>query len=251
MPAGSHWTLRYEPTVDERIRVDAERLRADEFVRDVTVRGSRTSCTIEVQFADDREAPYDDRLRHEIEGYRVLPPTPPEPRALPRTREEILNEALSTPIGRRMVAQSWAQPLRRNIDYTSVARRTLLIPDFEPRDIAEVPPLSNSQFGDAVNAMMYANLQVPGSMLTGVPLEVFPEWLKLGVWIRHSKDTFAEVVKLENAGAAVGGAHVFFKLWRIKAPVQSLCLIDFRKNWVPCERPIEPLSRYKRILKGF
>lgn len=269
MPAGALWTLRYNSTVDGRIlaRSDAARLRADEFVQNVAITSTRDSCVVVIQFRDDQDGPYDHRLRREIESWIVEPEPTQETRIDPQTRDELISRAIGTPIQRRMVPQNW-NPIRRNIDYTAVARRTFLVEDI-PRIVSDPPyasaPLDQGNVGSAVSSpeslgeslqegiaitQLAAELGVP-SRNWGPPLMGIPPWLKLGVWVRYSKDTFAEVVKIESAGDAVGGAHVFFKLWRIKAPVQSLCLIDFQKNWVPCERPIEPLSRYKRILKGF
>jgi hypothetical protein len=244
MPAGAQWTLRYNPTGDGRIqaRVYAQRLRDDEFVQSVTTTETNTTCNIEVQFRDDRDAPHDDRLRREVEGYRVLPSVPLDP-TQSRTQYDLLRGIINAPI-RREFAQSFSEPIRRNIDYTAVARRTFLTPDFEPSDILE-NPLSNDQFVDAVDAMMYANLRVPENMLTGVPQEV-PAWLKVGIWVT-SKSKYAEVTNID--GSSVVGFRVSLKMWRVQES-RTILLSVLLSYWTKCDKPVDPPSRYERILRG-
>lgn len=134
MPAGALWTLKYNPTVDGRIlaRSDASRLRVDEFVQDVVVTITRDSCTIVVQFHDDRSGPYDAQLRREIETWVVNPEPTQEPSQetdIPlRTWVELIGRVIGIPIQRRVVPQD-SNPIRRNIDYTAVARRTFIVED--------------------------------------------------------------------------------------------------------------------------
>lgn len=260
MPAGALWTLRYNPTVDGRIlaRSDAARLRADEFVQNVAVTSTRDSCTVVIQFHDDRDGPNDPRIRGEIESW-LVPESPQEIGITARTRDELISLAIGTPIRQRAVPQ-YSNPIRRNRDYTAVARRTFLVDQLPDPDTLLVtdPPdrgMGGAEFGSDIHnsigemsRLIYQGLGVPSELL-GVPLEA-PTWLTVGAWVQHKQGDFAEVSKLEIAPPHII-TRVYLKLWRTQAPVQSLSLGDFLRNWVSCERPPEPTTRYERIRKSF
>jgi hypothetical protein len=96
MPAGAHWILRYDSTVDGRIqaRVDSDRLRQDEYVKSVRTLITLDSCTVDVQFDDDRGGPLDRRLFEEVASRQVIE-TPPEP---PRaTIGDLMTESIRSP----------------------------------------------------------------------------------------------------------------------------------------------------------
>jgi hypothetical protein len=157
MPAGAHWTLRYEPTINDRIqsRVDAERLRHDEFVLSVEVVRSeyREPIFLEVQFGEDRDGPYDPSITREIGDNRQVSPTaPPEPERPGRSLREIIEELVATPLGRIRIGRTMAAPIRSRLDYVSQARHTLLAPEIpnEPA-YSDVPrPLDQGRVGDAL-----------------------------------------------------------------------------------------------------
>ena len=261
MPAGALWTLRYNPNVDGRIlaRSDAVRLRADEFVQNVAITSTRNECLVAVQFRDDQDGPSDYRLRSEIESWLVLPEPPrEEPNAPLLSRDELISLAIGTPIQRRAVPQ-FSNPIRRNRDYTAVARRTFLVQDLPDSMSYAVlnPPydssvMSNDQVGDAVSnnlaemtRRVAQGLILPTDLVTGVPQEV-PGWLKAGVWVT-SKSEYAKVTKVEGTSGV--GVRVSLKLWRVQE-VRTFLLGVFLSFWTQCEKPADPPSRYERILRN-
>lgn len=257
MPVGALWTLRYNPTVDGRIlaRSDAERLRADEFVQNVAIDIARDSCTVVVQFRENQTGPFDDQLRREIEHWISQPPEPQETTDHPTLdRDELISRAIGTPIQRRELRSNWAQPLRRNIDYSSAARRTFLVEDLST---GVTDPLGQGNVGstsleESISQVLgLANALGISSKVRNPLADGVPPWLKIGVWVQHATMAIAEVVNIEPVGPTIEGTQIFFKLWRIKAPVQSLRLVDFLGSWVQCEKPVEPTTRYERICKSF
>ena len=167
MPAGAHWTLRYDATVDGRVqaRDHAYRLRRDEFVQQVDLTSVRGEITLGVRFYDDREHPYDERLAREIQRYQVVPREPEPERGPPRSIQQIVEDFIYSPISRERIGQALAAPLRARLDYTATARRSLLIPEL-PRSLVVDPPyasgvhrpLDNSVFGDSLMTGL-ANLE--------------------------------------------------------------------------------------------
>lgn len=259
MPSGALWTLRYNPTVDGRIlaRSDVARLRADEFVQNVAITSTRDSCVVVVQFRDDQDGPYDDQIRREIRNWLEVPSEPQEALGNPG-RAELNSFAIGTPIRRREVVPSRANPLRRGLDYVSTARQTLLLEDL-PRVVTDPPYASPTIDQENVtSSILRGNIERIvrlaeerglicriDELVEGTP----NSWLKPGVWVQY-KNSFAEVTQVEWLVPS-SGIRVFFKLWGVQVPVQSLPLVDFLKTWAQCEKPVEPLSRYQRILKGF
>lgn len=277
MPVGAHWTLSYEATVDGRIqaRDHAHRLRLDEFVQHVDLTLNRGAITLGVQFYYDRERPYDERLAREIQWYQVVPREPePEPTP-PRSFDQIINDCINSPISRVRLGQSMAAPLRNRLDYTATARRTFLAEI--PNVVADPPyssgihsPLSNDQYGDSfaqdlanLQRTIAAGLQVPEELLSGhrrdvsmgcsvrqpktATLQDVPKWIKPGVWVT-CKDMYATIEEIFDE-AVIREPLVKFKLWR-RAAVAALPLGAFLSNWVQCEKPADPTSRYERIIKG-
>jgi hypothetical protein len=278
MPAGAHWTLRYEPTVDDRVqaRVDTLRLRQDEFVLSVErVPGEfRDPIFLEVQFGEDREGPNDPRITGEIRDHRrVQPPAPPDPERTLRSFREILEDLIRSPWSRSRVSQSMAAPIRSRLDYVSSGRRTLLVTD--------AGPLDQGQFGDALSAGLIGyqgsigsfGIQGPQGVqgglgqgnqgLGGVQGAIgsqgvaqgftrtrieAPEWLKPGVWARRGSD-YIKVDEVCNAQYLWEPA-VRFKFWRMSTPPQTMKLSSFLESFTQCEKPLDPTSRYERIIKG-
>lgn len=278
MPSGAHWTLSYNATIDGRIlaRDHAHRLLLDEFVQHVDLTRDRLgSITLGVQFYDDRGSPYDERLTREVEAYRVLPLDPDsEPNPL-RSLDQVIHDSINSPILRREFGHPWANPIRRNIDYVSTARRSILVVD-PPYDYGVHQPLDNAQFGDAVRSlaslrpfsredlltteaqvehmgrMIASGLQVPQELLNPpthptTTMADVPEWLRVGVWVK-CKNLIAVVEEIEDS-VLIRGPFVRIKFWR-KLNGEGMPLRIFIKNWVQCEKPPDPLSRYERILKG-
>lgn len=267
MPTGAHWTLRYDPTVDERIqaRVDANLLRRDEFVQSVRVHVTRTSCTLEVQFYDDRDRPYDSQLQR-LEWRQPLPP----PEAIPqRTQDEILAEYLSHPVQRRGISVPW-NPIRRNLDYTAVARRTFLveyIPETLPAGVdPPYVPGGAAQLGsevhnyiEEISQLMVPNdlfretriraLGTPEDLVTDVPLGI-PDWVTVGAWVQQVRlrSNYASIVEIKGAGTSE--VFVVTRGWKDSSDHQQR-LKRFLNYWTPCEKPVEPLSRYERIRRSF
>jgi hypothetical protein len=278
MPAGSHWTLRYDATVDGRIqaRDHAHHLRLDEFVQHVDLKRDRHGeITLGVQFYDDRERPYDENLAREVQRYQVVQREPEPERGPPRSIQQLLEDFINTPITRVRVGQAFAAPIRNRLDYVSTARRSMLVLD-PPYDFRMHRQLDNARLGDAVHqplplsqeslhtalediaqiSRMFADiLQVPQELLQPpVPVEPLstmadvPKWLKAGVWVKsNSKDSFAQVLEIED-NVMINGPFVRIKHWRSCSVGVPLKL--FLSHWVQCEKPTEPLSRYERIIRG-
>lgn len=283
MPAGAHWTLRYEPTVDDRIQccVDTQRLRQDEFVLSVerVHRRYRDPILLEIQFGEDRDGPYDSRITSEIgDCRRVLPPSPPEPEQPRRGFREILSDFIRSPRSRSELSQAMAAPLRARLDYTSSARRTLIteLPGIE-HTYSEVTPLDQGQIGStvqqgiahlsalgrqigfqgAVGVQGYqgaVGVQGPigwqGSQGTRLRKEDIPEWLKPGVWAKRGNfDIYVEVESIDS-NLALWEPTIRLKFWRSNTTPQNTGLRDFIRDFAQCEKPTDPPSRYKRIIKG-
>jgi hypothetical protein len=271
MPAGAHWTLRYEPTVDDRVqaRVDTQRLRQDEFVLSVErVPGVfRDPIFLEVQFGEDRDGPNDPRLTDEIGDHRRVqppapPPVPPDPERTRRSFRDILSDLISNPWSRSRVSQSMAAPIRSRLDYVSSGRRTLLVSDFGPLDQGQVgDALSAGLIGyqGPINSFGIQGLQgvqgVQGALGYQGAVQGFirtrieaPEWLKPGVWARRGSD----YIKVDEVCDAqyLWEPAVRFKFWRVSTPPQTMKLSSFLESFIQCEKPEEPTSRYERIIKG-
>jgi hypothetical protein len=278
MPAGAHWTLRYDATIDGRIqaRDHAHHLRLDEFVQHVDLtRDRHGEITLGVQFYEDRERPYDENLTKEVQRYQVVPREPePEP-GPPRSIQQLIEDFVNTPITRVRFGQAVAAPIRNRLDYVSTARRSILVLD-PPYDFRVHHPLDNALLGDAVHhplplsqeslhtalddptqvgRLFAERLQVPQQLLQSpVPVDPLPTmadvptWLKAGVWVKsNSKDSFAQVLEIED-NVMINGPFVCIKHWRSSSVGLPLRL--FLTNWTQCEKPAEPLSRYERIIKG-
>lgn len=256
MPAGANWTLRYPSTVDGRIqaRGEAGLLRRDEFVREVRLNITRTSVVMSVQFSDDREGPYDPNLTITGDRLDLLPDPILGSRRIPLSRDEVIAEYLNTcrprdEIARAAFAPRMADPIRRNIDYSSIGRRTLLVdlpegplPSFtyvntEPEFVGRLPTRTDLEVRDP---NLEALLELEKSFGTNTKA---PCWLAPDIWVTDGTD-YAVVEKIQKRDPE-SRTLVHLKIWR-KNQAYHIRLHTFLEVWKKCEEPEEPQPRHLR-----
>ncbi len=239
MPVGAFWRLEYEDDPDHRIeaRADRQRFAQDRNVLTAFTRYYEGSFLLEVQLVDDAETTFDEGL-HQLYNRRAYqqrsferqhlgnfwqPPEQPFPqRGGPmdqETRDRIISQYISTPTGRGRLAQAMIAPLRRSMNYSSMARRAFLV---------EALPEGALPIYDDFDP---------------------PAWLKQGTWVKSGED-YAIVVATEpkGDGPTVKAAMVEYQVWRDAGLPKRTDARTFCKDWLPSEIPQEPRTRFERIL---
>jgi hypothetical protein len=199
---------------------------------------------LEVQLIDDTNITFDESLRRifaqnsypmfefreegrrrdfqtEYMGRFALPePNPdPTPRVPPDVRDRIISEYISTAEGRRTLAASMVAPLRRPLDYSSIARRTFMV----------------EQLPDGALPIYDKDPQVKFDP---------PAWVQAGTWVKEGDD-YATILALESPE---GFPVVEYRLWRDYGPTLKCVAKSFCDRWLPSEPPAEPRTRFQRIL---
>ena len=100
----------------------------------------------------------------------------PHPATVAEVRERILTQYLANPEGRRTLAAAMVAPLRRNWDYTAVARRTFLVD--------QLPEGALPFYAEGQN-----------------PVKV-PPWLVPGIWIENLETGIVAQVFSVNEGVS-------------------------------------------------
>jgi hypothetical protein len=247
MPAGAFWRLQYDDDLDHRIqaRADRQRFAQDRNVITAFTRYYEGSFLLEVQLVDDAESTFDNRLqelynqqqyvqRSRSESSRVvtefgsLPGTTPDSNRVvmdPQVRERIIGEYIQSSAGRQLLAQAMVAPIRRRLDYTSVARRTFLIDELPPGAFPIYDKDMVSDFSP-------------------------PDWVDAGTWVKNG-DSYAIIVATEPKNTErppFSSAMVDYQVWRDYGPPKRLDAETFCKHWLPSEIPSEPRTRFERIL---
>jgi hypothetical protein len=231
MPAGALWQLHYADDVDSRIqaRSDRQRFAQDRNVLTATLRRDASRIFLDVQLIDDTNNTFDESLRilYEDNGYeetvseyqgQLYQPEPnPRPQVPPDIRERIISEYISTASGRRALAASMVQPIRRPMDYASIARRTFIV---EQLPEGALPNYDQPPKFDP------------------------PAWVKFGTWVKED-DTYAMILALESPE---GFPVVEYQVWRDYGPPLKMVAKSFCDRWLPSEPPPEPRTRFERIL---
>lgn len=242
MPSGALWRLQYEDSIDQRIqcRVDRARFAFDSQVLSTRIYRDEPNQNwrvyiLEVQLQDDLEDVDSNSLRgirdrHPLSplnqpltnqspvGFSRLSGTPNGngDSILPEIRDQIIAQALSSTEGRSRLAAAMVAPLRARRDYQSVARRVFM-----------------------VEQMPEGALPIYGVDLNPHRVEC-PEWLIPGAWITDGTN-YAQVV-------SITGARVEILPWRACGIPVATGVTAIVVNWRLCEEPVEPQTRFERIL---
>lgn len=196
------------------------------------------------------------------------------------TIPEIIQRSLLTTEGRRRFIDSMVSPLRRNVDYQSIARRTLLIEPFPDRalpigepefvglmplrtdvevlgaDASEEQPLGwtmrESVGIGAINSRGLRGLGLLSADIDNGPwlaqeMPPWPGWVTEGIWLVNNQDGFVGRVKTVYPGEIV-----------LRAP-KDLCPQGspeyrkvprtnlFRVHWEPTIDPITTSTLWDRL----
>lgn len=132
--------------------------------------------------------------------------------------DSLISEVIRTSEGRTRLAMAMVAPLRRPLDYQSIARRALI-----------VEPLPDG----ALSTYDRAPEPIP-----------FPDWVVEGVWAYEaSTDRYIQIEAFETLIAM----RVRVRHWRTSA-IESLAPETLAKSWVLSPPPQEPVSRFERDL---
>lgn len=296
------WTLVFR-TLDERINARAEipNLSRDEYVRAVHwVQDRDLGLRVDVEFHEGYDTTRDRELAARLEPY--LPETRVEgdlrtPRHLgmtenfirnygsdeqrrnldqpnidQETRSRIIEQYIATTSGRQQLARAMVAPLRRNLDYQSVARRAFLVDELPQgalpvydRDPAVAPMMvETSMSGQEMRIL--SEFSTPGHdtdylALPGhLPLhstkhyrdsDELPSWLAVGSWVHEQKPNgrIGMVVNhytMKDRGQRAH-LHILLGIWRTPDSV-DLCANHIVVGWESCRQPPEPLTVWERIL---
>lgn len=138
-------------------------------------------------------------------------------------QEGILSEYLRTSEGRTRLAQSMAAPLRRNLDYQSIARRTFLVEELPPGAL----PVYDR---DPEVTPMVTAYRDP------------PLWVQVGAWGYCARtDEYFEVMERLSRG------EVRIRPWR-SSEVRTTDVDWLYERCEPCDQPADPRPIWERLL---
>lgn len=140
----------------------------------------------------------------------------------PEVRQQIISEYLANPGARERFTQAMIEPIRRNIDYQGVARRTFLVEEL-PQGALPV----------------YDRDPDVGAMIT-TP-HVRPDWLKEGQWVEHSaRKVYARIEQVTKLRVTVA-------MWKtMEMHLENV--VSFCAHWKPVAEPQEPRVAWARLL---
>lgn len=193
-----------------------------------TVLRNRTPQDLRVQFRLGTRGPESRGLVEELSRRRRLEPFLPTPNTdVENFRDQVISNYLATLEGRQQLAQSMIAPIRRNIDYQSVSRRTFLV-DSLP-EVALPIYDRNPNVGEVISSESW----------------VTPDWLVPGVWIRIGGEQKTQIGQVESTEQGVLGTFLIVKLWRsaevLKIHPKYYSVLE------KIEEPPPPLSRFERM----
>lgn len=247
MPAGAFWRLQYRDGLDHRIQARADRHR---FAQDRNVLTAYThyydgSFVLDVQLVDDAESTFDGSLhelynrqqsiqrgqptdrRYSFHSDNLLGSTPNSNGVTmdPQVRANIISEYIQSSSGRQALAQAMLAPLRRSLDYSGMARRVFMVDELPAGALSSYDEDSVSDFNP-------------------------PDWVDTGSWVKNGND-YAIIVATEPRNierTPYNPAMVEYQVWRDYGPPRRLDAETFCKHWLPSEIPMEPRTRFERIL---
>ena len=254
MPAGALWQLYYADDIDHRIqaRSDRQRFSQDRNVLTATLSIQEGYVLLEVQLADDTNVTFDESLRitfaqnsrpmfdhrrerrefnTEYQGqfYQPNPEPNPRPPVPPDIRERIISEYISTANGRQALAASMAAPLRRRMDYSSLARQTFMV--------EQLPDGALPIYGPDSEAGKVSDFKNP-------------EWVEAGTWVKNEQGDYATIIYVKPAVTEppYSDSVIEYSIWRGPGPLKNMTAERFCDQWLPSEPPQEPRTRFERIL---
>jgi hypothetical protein len=278
------WSLRFPyDTVDARVfvRQSISELRRDLAVTDVQFLPNLPrsawfdTVQVEVEFLEGHDQPTDTALVERLRGYLPQPPrnssmlenfqhiygprqdTPNEngDHFPPDVRQQIINEYLGSAQSRSRLAASVVAPLRRNIDYQGIGRRTFLV---EQMPEGALPVYDRDpEPGAMVN--IHIGTQDPADF-------VLPEWVQPGAFAQFNGSQVStydsshggigrvveimEVLRPSDPPGRNGPTYVKIQTWRVAPPegVDVIPAVAFANLWEPVERPADPRPHWERLL---
>ena len=255
------WTLIYPNNLDGRITRNGHRasFQASNDVESIDVRAHPgTSLVVHFrnedvqtdspalrrifdQYGQLEPRPYDEIhtpfTHRPMEGFRLLPPLPQQPNQNgdtidPEARQRIVEEYIRSSEGRARLGQAMIAPLRRNIDYQAVGRRTFLVEQLPEGAL----PVYDRDPEIGTMVMMHANSNLPPP-----PNFERPAWLVVGQWVHNvEQQRFACITQATKL-------RVQWAEWRTGQHTAEN-VVTFVHHWKPCAKPAEPRRAWERLL---
>ena len=114
-----------------------------------------------------------------------------------------------------------------------------------PHDVARQRELWRAALSNLSNTEALTQTEIRPAPDAQVEL---PEWLITGAWVK-SDNSYATIESVEVRELPPSDLIVHFNVWRSPKPSNHLTLINFLRYWKPCDPPVEPTTRFERVLK--
>lgn len=129
------------------------------------------------------------------------------------TPQNFVQTLLQSEEGRRALAASVVEPLRRRLDYQGIGRRAFVVDAIPEPEVAPPPP------------------------------KPCPLWVMPGVWAYNARQD--EHVQVLEVTCPFPGVKV--QVWRSVEPARWVDVDFFYENWTACPEPEEPRSWWSRL----